>query len=614
MYVVTFYSYKGGTGRSMALVNVAAALARSGRNVLVVDFDLEAPGLDTFNLPRPLESGSMKGLVEFIDEYVKSGIAPDVSDFVYKSSISSASGQLWIMPAGNPGTEYDQKFKSVNWQDLYDNHDGYLFFEDLKAQWKQTLSPDYVLIDSRTGHTDVGGICTRQLPDAVVLFFFPNEQNRRGLETIVKQVRAEATSERQKQIKLHFVLSNVPELDDEEGFLANNVARFRESLGFRQFAAVVHHYNSLALLTQSIFTLDRPKTRLAHEYGLLAKAIRRDNVEDRDAALEFLDEVAPLPRRPRIPASQLEERIKAIKTKHPDDPEVLTRLGVLFRRERRFDEALSIFEQAAELGVRNAELSLATAELHLQLGKPELALRNVEELLKSTDPTYLEFTAAARLFLKLDPKRARTLMSSPAFGQLDPEGQHYLATELFDSRQGMALAADILSALWDKSDSAFARVIDVDFALSLISSGQFERAIRVISNEGRKSLADLEISDAFNYAMAKWAIDSKPSPELFGRVVDLDKSRRSAGPNFHQCLAIAFWVLDRQEDALSRVGEAWQQMMTRNSPDFSSWSYLRLPPDAFLEDLKQLQQLFEGEQLVPRFFPGAHKSRYEENG
>jgi cellulose biosynthesis protein BcsQ len=43
MYTITFYSFKGGVGRTMALVNVAAELAKMGRKVLVVDFDLDAP-------------------------------------------------------------------------------------------------------------------------------------------------------------------------------------------------------------------------------------------------------------------------------------------------------------------------------------------------------------------------------------------------------------------------------------------------------------------------------------------------------------------------------------------------------------------------------------------
>ena len=43
--IFTFYSYKGGTGRSLALSNVAWILAGNGCRVLIVDWDLEAPGL-----------------------------------------------------------------------------------------------------------------------------------------------------------------------------------------------------------------------------------------------------------------------------------------------------------------------------------------------------------------------------------------------------------------------------------------------------------------------------------------------------------------------------------------------------------------------------------------
>lgn len=47
-YVFTFYSYKGGVGRSLAAMNVAYTLAGRGRHVLAVDMDLEAPGLSGF--------------------------------------------------------------------------------------------------------------------------------------------------------------------------------------------------------------------------------------------------------------------------------------------------------------------------------------------------------------------------------------------------------------------------------------------------------------------------------------------------------------------------------------------------------------------------------------
>ena len=50
--IITFYSFKGGTGRTMVLVNTACLLAERQRNaakgVLMIDWDLEAPGLHRY--------------------------------------------------------------------------------------------------------------------------------------------------------------------------------------------------------------------------------------------------------------------------------------------------------------------------------------------------------------------------------------------------------------------------------------------------------------------------------------------------------------------------------------------------------------------------------------
>ena len=38
--IITFYSYKGGTGRTMALANLAWVLASNEQKVLIIDWDL----------------------------------------------------------------------------------------------------------------------------------------------------------------------------------------------------------------------------------------------------------------------------------------------------------------------------------------------------------------------------------------------------------------------------------------------------------------------------------------------------------------------------------------------------------------------------------------------
>ena len=280
MYITTFYSFKGGVGRTMALVNVAVELARKGRRVLAVDFDLEAPGLDTFDLPG--SRNRTAGMIDFVSTYLSTGRAPCIDAFVFESrGIGDQGGGLWIMPSGAHQERYATTFTQIDWGTLYEHYDGYLLFEDLKEQWQTFIQPDYVLIDSRTGHTDVGGICTRQLPDAVVILFFPNAQNLRGLKRVVRDIRAEGMEPRNKSIDLHFVMSNVPDLDDEDEILENSIASFKEDLGFKHDPMMIHRYDSLSLLNQVIFTKDRPRSRLSREYRAVTSEIIRLNPEDR---------------------------------------------------------------------------------------------------------------------------------------------------------------------------------------------------------------------------------------------------------------------------------------------------------------------------------------------
>src|SRR6516162_3614529 len=69
--IVTFYSYKGGTGRSMTLANVAWILASAGKRVLAVDWDLEAPGLHRYFSPflSDKDLTGSEGLIDLLIEF-----------------------------------------------------------------------------------------------------------------------------------------------------------------------------------------------------------------------------------------------------------------------------------------------------------------------------------------------------------------------------------------------------------------------------------------------------------------------------------------------------------------------------------------------------------------
>jgi MinD-like ATPase involved in chromosome partitioning or flagellar assembly len=337
MYTITFYSFKGGVGRTMALVNVAAQLAKMGRKVLLVDFDLEAPGLETFEHLRPPQPHP--GMVEYVTEYMRTKRAPDVRGYVYSAgSVGEKGGQIWVMPAGRRDATYQTSLAKIDWLKLYRDDDGFLLFEDTRAQWEQEYKPDYVLIDSRTGHTDVEGICTRQLPDAVVVLFFPNEQNLVGLRDVCRRIRSEQTSGLEKYIRLHFVMSNVPDLDDEDRILRNIREKFQQELGYQEEDVIIHRYPSLRLLSQAIFVLDNPESRLTREYKRLVRRLMMYNWADRKGAKLFLDnprfrfpwEDRPEP--PEPPGDPLDQIAKNF----PDDAEILREV----ERHRRSQRAL----------------------------------------------------------------------------------------------------------------------------------------------------------------------------------------------------------------------------------------------------------------------------------
>ncbi len=259
----------------------------------MVDFDLEAPGLNTFNLPR--ETKQTRGIVDYVLYYLRNNKPDSIEGYIYECvGEAEKGGGLWVMPAGSEKESYAADFNSIDWGVLYSQYDGILPIENLKVQVAKDLQPDYILIDSRTGHTDIAGSCTRQLPDAVVALFFPTAQNLVGLENIVNNIRSEPSRSGRSEIKIHFVTANVPDIDDENKILADRMNHFSSVLGYNAIASTIHHYPSLDLLNQEVFVSKHPNSRLSKEYLDLMRAVR-ENPEDREGALAYLKNIYRYP-------------------------------------------------------------------------------------------------------------------------------------------------------------------------------------------------------------------------------------------------------------------------------------------------------------------------------
>src|ERR1041385_6575180 len=95
--ILTFYSYKGGVGRSMGLANVATLLAKWKRKVLVVDWDLEAPGIESY-FEKQTDLATLRqqtpGVVDLIHT-VKSNEALDWRRCLMSVRISSGGSSVF---------------------------------------------------------------------------------------------------------------------------------------------------------------------------------------------------------------------------------------------------------------------------------------------------------------------------------------------------------------------------------------------------------------------------------------------------------------------------------------------------------------------------------------
>ncbi|SPE37390.1 hypothetical protein SBA6_70032 [Candidatus Sulfopaludibacter sp. SbA6] len=205
--VITFYSFKGGTGRSMAVANVAAVLSRNGQTrVLMIDWDIEAPGLDRFfdrqlapEASERIRLGRQPGLLDLFAEISQILAGPeaqvpqsdDESDQFFaglhidRFIVKMNERPLDLLPAGAFDVTYSSRVQTFDWASLYSRAPWLYsaFVGYLSRQYR------YVLVDSRTGVSDVTGICTTLVPDKLVVVFTPNRQSLLGaLDVVVRSV------------------------------------------------------------------------------------------------------------------------------------------------------------------------------------------------------------------------------------------------------------------------------------------------------------------------------------------------------------------------------------------------------------------------------------------
>ena len=205
--VVTFYSYKGGMGRSTTLASFATALANgaidyqgeriSPKKVVIIDCDFEAPGFTNYFLNNSGIPYNQNGIIEYLTD-IEFDKDIDIQKYMWDVAKDpfAGKGEIWIMPAGNLSTSYDTE------DFLKNNLNHYLeglarldiaspmylinrIKKDVIDKIYDKIKPDFILIDSRTGFNDIFGITALELSKVMIGFFGNNAQTHPGLHFFI---------------------------------------------------------------------------------------------------------------------------------------------------------------------------------------------------------------------------------------------------------------------------------------------------------------------------------------------------------------------------------------------------------------------------------------------
>ena len=227
---VVFYGVKGGVGRSTAAAVAAYELARSGKNVLLVDLDLESPGLSGILLPPDASFDRASfGIVDFLAETAADPAFADWGRLVSRSPLERAPGVIGtisvVAAAGAGSPNYLEKLSRA-YVDLplpEGRVDGFARrIEKLLDGLVATLDPrpDVLLIDSRSGLHDIAAACLVRLSDLGLLFATDAPQTWGDYGILFDHWRKSPSASRSIRERLQIVQALVPaQKSDADTFL-----------------------------------------------------------------------------------------------------------------------------------------------------------------------------------------------------------------------------------------------------------------------------------------------------------------------------------------------------------------------------------------------------------
>ncbi len=279
----TFYSFKGGVGRTLTLVNTAVELTRRGHPVIIWDMDIEAPGIQNIPYFQKLAGKIKTGFVDIAAEFIKNN-NQKINHKTFDNSIITHpdNSNLRLLSAGNLENqkEYSQKFSSLRWDKLFGKGDapGFQLFEAIREELLN-YHPDFVLIDSRTGFTDIGGVCCFQLPDVVFLVFSYGSQQLKGIRGIYNSLTNDVWLRKirlDRPLKTYLLASMIPTDRPDLRKIRREKWLENHSLDFNIHVEIP--FNVEMAFNDTLWPVEYPDHQFCQYYGKIASILEEERL------------------------------------------------------------------------------------------------------------------------------------------------------------------------------------------------------------------------------------------------------------------------------------------------------------------------------------------------
>lgn len=534
---VSFYSYKGGVGRTQLLVNAASYLCYyKHKKVLLLEWDLEAPGLHYYFGKKNTDI-TQDGLIEILEKYMnvahrgakiqKEELPFFTEENIVKELIVSKTkkGRVDLIPCANYSkSDFTQKINDFDWRELTEMRDGNVFIDFLKTKLKEK-EYDYIFIDSRTGIADYSGICNILLPDVNVIVVAPTDQNFEGALRITKAISEHPYLKEGN--RKPFILPILSRIDKDATNYEDWVERFENEFGFvcdvlldeklKKFKkeafrdlyvtqTTLFYSRSIALGENRLFDKESKPIReisLSKNYEHIANYIDRLNAEPH---LNFYDEITT-----ELLENWLEENNNDlgsyfnvssifIQVGNLEKAKEVCERGIILAQKQKdiysialfyqllgeietsfgnLEKALFFYEEFNK-GIeslnkkhKNVQLKKALAVSYFQLGKINLALGNLEKAFLLCEE---DVKISEELYKEYPQDRVVKKHLAIAYGSL---GRLYLDGEKDNLQQSLILTEKGHNLIFELSND----YNDIDTKIILATSHQFLGYINNLKEE-----------------------------------------------------------------------------------------------------------------------------------